>query len=484
MRARHILAAAVAVTLALPAAAALSPDLAGWASGPAGFLLTTSEESTWSSINTDAAARDFIALFWARRDPQPDVPGNQFKAEFDRRVKYADDNFATDDTRGAVTDRGKVLILLGFPQKIENRAPTETVERMSERGSAGAGTEEVRANAQLWLYDPALLPEGLKVRGSQLLFLFYERKKGTNDFTLDRSSRYSPMAVRVLSDAPEVLLLHPGLQEVPKPAAIPGAQPASASHLAWLGLADLPLNAKLAVLATPGVADAVHRPLWLELQLPADAPKLDLIAGEVKDGSGEVASTFEVTPDPLSLPGATAYQLSFPLLAGDYEVALVGAAAGKPVLTTSVKATIPEIPGEGTWLSPLWTGSTVMQEAGQPMGAAFHFGPLHLVPSATGMVSKARDLSYFGYVVRPGAPSTGEPELKVTIKIYRDGKRLGAPFTAPVRLARIADDLWIYATSITLSGLPQTGPYTLRFTVKDPVSGATHEQDVELNLTE
>ncbi len=486
MRGRHqILAAAVAVALALPAAAALSPDLSGWADGPAGFLLTNKEQKTWNSITSDDAARDFIALFWARRDPKPDEPGNQFKAEFDRRVKYADDNFGTEDTRGALTDRGRVLILLGFPQKIDKRAPTETVERMGGEagGTAGAGSEEVRANAQLWLYDPALLPAGLKVRGSQLIFLFYERKKGTNDFTLDRSSRYSPMALRVLGEAPEALLLHPNLQEVPKPVAIPGAQAATPAHRAWLGRTDLPFNGKLAVLATPGVADAVHRPLWIQLQLPADAPKLSLIAGEVKDGSGEVESTFELVPDALTLPGATAYQLSFPLLAGDYEVALAGGADGKPVFSTSVKASIPEIPGEGTWLSPLWTGSNVTQEAGKPMGSAFQFGPLHLVPDATGAVSKARDLSYFGYAVRPGVPPGGEPGLKVTIKIYRDGKRLGSPFTAPVRLAKIADDLWIYASSITLSGLPETGPYTLRFAVKDPVSGASHAQDVELNLT-
>ena len=103
------------------AALALSPQHQEWAKGPASWIMTPDEQRQWKQIATDEEAENFILLFWARRDPTPGTPVNEFKNDFDARVEFADEHFADRDstgaviTRGAMSDRGRVLMVMGFP---------------------------------------------------------------------------------------------------------------------------------------------------------------------------------------------------------------------------------------------------------------------------------------------------------------------------------------------------------------------------------
>ncbi len=101
-----------------------------WDKSPAGFLMTKDEEKEWKKISTEAEARAFIELFWAKRNPDPTSAFNPFKADFENKVRYADEQYTWDKQRGALTDRGRVLILMGAPHYSENRFPTETIENV------------------------------------------------------------------------------------------------------------------------------------------------------------------------------------------------------------------------------------------------------------------------------------------------------------------------------------------------------------------
>src|SRR4051812_31642267 len=112
---------AVAVFLAVavsPLFAALSKEYAEFAKGPAELLLTKEERKQWKAIGTDEQAKAFIDLFWARRDPTPGTAKNEFRMDFDERVKSADERFHTGYGPGSKSDRGKVFILLGSPTKV------------------------------------------------------------------------------------------------------------------------------------------------------------------------------------------------------------------------------------------------------------------------------------------------------------------------------------------------------------------------------
>lgn len=82
-------------------------------------LVMSSEEADIFTHLPDAASRrEFIADFWAKRDPDPDTPDNEFKATFESRVEYANKRFK-EGGPGYNTDRGRIYIFMGPPDKTD-----------------------------------------------------------------------------------------------------------------------------------------------------------------------------------------------------------------------------------------------------------------------------------------------------------------------------------------------------------------------------
>ena len=461
--------------------AQLSDEFAKWADGPERFLLTKKEKKEWSKITTDAAAERFIELFWARRNPEKNNPFNAFKADFEARVRYADEHFAYRGTRGALSDRGKVLLLMGGPEASERRAPNENVMGAS---SGAAATDALRGRMEQWVYDPALLPKGFKVKGARVYFTFYEERIDSNRFVLDRSNREAMKAVHILAEAPEVLLLHPDLQQIPKPVSVPGGRPASPAHLGWLGRTDAPMNDIAKVLAELGVMDGVNRPLWVHIELPPDAPNLELLAGRVNSADGEVVSTFEVDAKPLVGQAGTAYHLGFPLAAGAYTVQVAGGTEGGPQFAKDFEVEISSITEDGPWMSPLWVGVSAEADPQAPLGSPFRIGGWHVMPVTSPEMTREAELVYFGFLVRPGTDEEGKVKLRARIKVKKDGKPFGRPFSMLLEVSPITGDLYMYGNSIQLSGLPETGAYEIDFKIADEIAEVSAERDVPLDITD
>jgi len=461
--------------------AQLGDAYTNWADGPEGFLLTKMEEKEWSKITTDAAAKHFIELFWARRNPEKSNPFNVFKADFEARVRYADEAFAYRGTRGALSDRGKVLLLIGGPEASERRSPDENVQSINTGATV---TDAVRGSMERWVYDPTLLPEGFKVKGSRISFSFYEEKIESNQFVLDRANREAMQAIHILSQAPEALLLHPDLQQIPKPVSVPGGRPASPTHLGWLSQADAPFNDTAKVLAEQGLTDGVSRPLWVHIELPADAPTLEVIAGRVSSADGEVISTFEIDADPLAGQAGTAYHLGFPLAPGAYKVQVAGGIEGGPQFAEDLEVEISSITESGPWMSPLWVGISAQADPDAPLGSPFCFGGWHLMPITSPELSREAELVYFGFLVRPGTDEEGKVKLKARIKVKKDGKAFGRPFSMPLDASKITGDFYMYGNSIQLGGLPEAGAYEIEFKITDEIAEVTTERSVPVEIPE
>ncbi len=239
----------------------------------------------------------------------------------------------------------------------------------------------------------------------------------------------------------------------------------------------------LLVVAEVGVADPANRPFWLHLELPADAPVLDVLAGRVSTTDGVVRSTFQIAADAKKTTNGMAYHLTFPLNAGTHKVEVVGAKGGAAQIFWSGDVVIPLTPMEGTWMTPLMLSLSVVKEEEWQLGSPFGYGALHLMPLTATAVPSQTELSYFGHVIRPGLNDAGEPELEVKVTLKMDGQRLGRPLTMTLPAISIVDDLWVYANSINLAAMPQTGAYKLEFKVTDTISGVSVERDAELDIT-
>jgi len=108
-----LLSAACSVNMKLP----LDPESRDFFE-TARLVMTSAEQEIFRNMPDDASRREFIADFWEKRDPDPDTAENEFKDEFERRVDYCNKHF-NEGRRGINTDRGRVYLYLGAPEKTE-----------------------------------------------------------------------------------------------------------------------------------------------------------------------------------------------------------------------------------------------------------------------------------------------------------------------------------------------------------------------------
>jgi GWxTD domain-containing protein len=205
-------------------AALTDPPGEKWADGPVRGFLTAEDKRQWAGLSDPAARSEFVTKFWAARDPKPETPENEFREEFEKRVAFADKYFAQDETRGSLTDRGLVFLLLG-PPTYAGRKPiaagddtsdsqglssvgrhdaelavgaaqaaspggkmtTGKMNSIADRNSgAGASMTDASANwREVWHYRRELLPGGVPYQ--QVDFEFITRK-GYGKNVLQRDS--------------------------------------------------------------------------------------------------------------------------------------------------------------------------------------------------------------------------------------------------------------------------------------------------------
>jgi GWxTD domain-containing protein len=102
-----------------------------WAEGPVRFLLTGDQRDDYERLSDPASRSEFITEFWKGRDPKSETPENEARIEFERRVAFADARFSQDETRGSLTDRGMVFVLLGPPTWV-GRKPINTGDDVND----------------------------------------------------------------------------------------------------------------------------------------------------------------------------------------------------------------------------------------------------------------------------------------------------------------------------------------------------------------
>ena len=110
-----------------------NPD-ENWSNGPVRYLLTPDQQREFERLAGAASRSEFVTAFWKARDPKAETDDNEFREEFEKRVAFADSRFTQDETRGSMTDRGMVFILLGPPTYI-GRKPLTTGDDASDPNS-------------------------------------------------------------------------------------------------------------------------------------------------------------------------------------------------------------------------------------------------------------------------------------------------------------------------------------------------------------
>ncbi len=84
------------------------------------LIMVKEEKAIFNHLPDRESRQEFIKDFWAKRDPDSETEENEFKEEFFSRIEYANRYFK-EGIPGWKTDRGRVFIYLGPPDKIDQR---------------------------------------------------------------------------------------------------------------------------------------------------------------------------------------------------------------------------------------------------------------------------------------------------------------------------------------------------------------------------
>jgi len=108
------------------------------------LLLDNEERKDFGKLSTAEEKEQFITLFWACRDPNPETEANEFKEEWYRRLKYVNKTFTRGLKKGWRSDMGKVYLFFGKPWQTKATPPSKKPEP--------SGGSQLDLGMQIWVY--------------------------------------------------------------------------------------------------------------------------------------------------------------------------------------------------------------------------------------------------------------------------------------------------------------------------------------------
>jgi hypothetical protein len=118
-----------------------------WMDEDVRWIITDEERKAFKTLKTDDERETFIEQFWARRDPDPDTPENEYKEEYAARIAYANQHFAS-GIPGWKTDRGRIYIVFGPPDSKETHPAGGQYQRPTNEGGGSTSTFPF----EIWFY--------------------------------------------------------------------------------------------------------------------------------------------------------------------------------------------------------------------------------------------------------------------------------------------------------------------------------------------
>jgi GWxTD domain-containing protein len=474
---RILIAGAAVTMIAASAFAQLSAENRDWAKGPVQFIMTAQEQQQWNQIKTDADAKAFQDLFWAKRDPSAGTPANEYRDSFTQAVKYADDHFAEGRRAGSLTDRGRVLILLGPPSRIErNGASATATTAMPGSVSGAAGASDQPVATQLWTYDA----NKSAALGTQALRVTFTDQFGNNSWTIQRGGGVdiSDLTRRSLGQS----IVNPNLTQVPSaPAPLTEHQPALPKPVAppvpvgpgafkteslktaveQMKSAKVnpykPINFTYTELLSPNGDYFVPVQLYIPKSAGYTADQVSTFFGTVEDSTGSPVSIFEEPATVAASNGDLYFDKSLNgLKPGTYRATLgLADKEGKPVVMTTSPIELKTMAKDETGISRLVLSNDVHQtDTAALVGAPYAFGRVKIVPRGDHIFTNKDEVTYFVEVINPGIDeATNMPKLQVKLELAGQGtkEKPGRTITAP-----ISD-----ATPLPLTGAPGAGQYAI-----------------------
>ncbi|HEY3120522.1 MAG TPA: GWxTD domain-containing protein [Vicinamibacteria bacterium] len=475
MRTRYLTGAFFLLAAAAPAADKLDKDSKKWLD-EVGPIMLPQEERIFRDLKKEDRA-EFQKIFWARRDPSPETPENEFQAEYQKARAEADRRFSVPGRTGSTTDCGRLFILLGEPASIK-RQPSE--------GSTSPGGRD----PEVWTYRDR---PRVTFSGGEAQFAF------DADCQMPQGARSGEQLVRLAETRvtqPQLdYRLEAGrlvkLEDLHKQGAMQGGGKLDAGAAALLKAPrqDFPLASQANYLKTQegstvvlGLARADNPAVTVEETAGRKRAPVIVVAQATDESGRVVAVTQQESTPEIAADGSLVVSYRLVLPPGKYTVhaGILDPKTQKASLTSST-LDVPNLDRGELSIAPLLMVEHVDPvETPDPKDAyaAFALGKSRIVPHFGTVLAATDSPSFFYQFYDPKVDdATGKRSAIAKLTILKDGK--------PV--ASAADDPFDQPFGTNVVGpvpLAKFGPgkYVAQLKVRDTVAGKDYVQELTFEV--
>jgi GWxTD domain-containing protein len=503
MRLRTLLCAALVAAFASSSQAVPPSAHQEWGRGPEQFLMTAEEAARWKRIGNAAEAAAFVNLFWARRDPTPATSRNEFREEFQARVDYANKNFAAGERLGgAMSDRGRALILFGVPSGASNSG--------GNRSQFDHAIEAER-DAVNWVEWEYRGPKARALFANEAATLRFADRYGSGEFKLDRRADADVDLAAAEGRAVALAIAQPNLTAAPAVSSAPEGEADAVVRTTAAAVEEAKRSASAASsfvtfgeYVTPAGETFVPVSLYVPASARVDPAKTLTFFGFIQDESGNTVATFEEPAKLIESKADFYVDRTLPALpAGRYRGSFGLSENGKPVTLASAEMQLAgRLDHDAAGVSQLILSNNVYPLAApQQVHDPFAFGGLKVVPKSDRTFRRDDDLWYFIELRNPGVaepaadyvPIVGAPvpAPRVQVRIEIEGtdaagnrKRMQAPLREVEALAlKGVRGHYGIGSALPLASM-NPGNYTFTMKVIDTVKKASYTLSEKFRIAE
>lgn len=467
-----------AVAIVAGAAAAPAADTSGerWFK-QIRLLVLPDEEALHASLADPADRAEFERIFWARRDPDPTTPANEFQGAVARARSRADERFTRSGQKGSDTDCGQLFVLLG--------EPTEVIGRETKVHFDAAEALRGSRRPEVWIYR-SRPGDAVAFTGGELRVAldeecrFAEGARVRDDLLRVARSKVVQSRLGYLKKPDGHLARLEDVRAALSAAPVPTALGAMRADF------PLALEPKM-LLHTPGgeaySAGLIRADLkGLRAGDGAPPPALDAtVTVQAVDAAGQAAPMIErAVRGAVSADGTFTASYGLPLRPGRY-VLRVGLVAGDKTSVVSTPIEVPDYDAPGLKLGSLLvypeTSAAPPADARDPY-SAFTVGALRLRPHFGNVFTKVESV-HAVCVIYGGQPdaATGKPSLRARLSFNKEGRpvAMGQPETFDTTSAVVS------VGPVPLADFAP-GRYVARMEAIDLVSGKSETQETAFEI--
>lgn len=428
-------------------------DYLHWSDTAEAYFATPEEIEALKHAISQQQFDAFISNFWAKR-------GAAFHQEVERRIAFADKQFAMPDRRGSETQRGRVWIILGSPS-FERTDRASSGREMGAATFGGGGPNVLDQQAivsRTWTYKTDRLPKDLGV--PELVVHFQtDVRKGYE--TIENPGIVEPYLKKAAAHLQAAFGL---LQQMSRPPAAAAAT-APAPTDEQVSSASAPNGA---IFTGESYISATEKPFYaVDFYLPkgsfAEVNKVT-VAGVIRRGN-EVVQSVRVPAEAVAYDahGDRYVDAAVELPPGHYSGAFALATPEGRIVSAS-KSDFDVVAPDFVGISRTLMTSNINAFDKQHPFDPFTFVATKYAVKGDRQFHATDKIAYFTAVSNPAA--NPQPSMTLKMKVTKDGKPFASTPPVPADLTQTGPHTYLVATQFD-AGTFKPGHYTIEIMLKD-----------------